>query len=55
MINREYIAVLPIWVHFSNIKMNLHSLFQVMAATKTEADLRFRLMDSFADIFGVQR
>ena len=35
--------------------MNLHSLFQSMATAKTEADWRFQLMDSFADIFGVQR
>lgn len=35
--------------------MNLHSLFQSMAATKTEANLRLQLMDNIADIFGVQR
>ena len=35
--------------------MNLHYLFNLMAASKTEAELRFRLMDHFANIFSVQR
>ena len=35
--------------------MNQHSLFESMAATKTEANLRFQLMDNVAEIFGVQR
>ena len=43
------------WVHFSSFKMNLHYLFQIMATARTEAELRFRLMDNFQEKFGVQR
>jgi len=35
--------------------MNLHFLFNLMTTAKTEAELRFRLMGNFADIFEVQR
>ena len=35
--------------------MSLHPLFQSMASAKTEAELRFRLMDDLSQCFGVQR
>ena len=35
--------------------MNLHPLFRLMANSKTEAELRFKLMDSLSQHFGVQR
>jgi DNA-binding CsgD family transcriptional regulator len=35
--------------------MTLHSLFQKMATTSTEADLRFSVMDDISQYFGVQR
>lgn len=35
--------------------MSLHPLFQSMASAKTEAELRFRLMDNLKEYFGVQR
>ena len=35
--------------------MSLHPLFQSMATAKTEAELRFKLMDNLGQCFGVQR
>ena len=35
--------------------MSLHPLFQSMASAKTEAELKFRLMDNLSQCFGVQR
>ena len=35
--------------------MSLHFLFQLMATAKTEADLRYKLMDNLSQCFGVQR
>lgn len=35
--------------------MNLHSLFQSMATVKTEAELKYKLMDCLGQYFGVQR
>lgn len=38
-----------------SLAMGLHSLFQLMATAKTEADLKFGLMDRLGQCFGVQR